>query len=56
MTWKDEKTLCMRLVWNTTPFIDDVTVSFDEQGIVLNWERNYSMDPNKAFQVFGWHI
>lgn len=56
MAWKDEKTLCMRLVWNTTPFIDDVTVSFDEQGIVLNWERNYSMDPNKAFQVFGRHM
>ena len=53
MAWRDADTLVMRLVWNTTPFVDDVTVSFDQQGIVIDWERNYTMEPVKSICIFG---
>ena len=51
--WKDDSTLALRIAWNTTPFIDDVTLAFDECGVVVEWERNYSMAPEKAFRIFG---
>ena len=53
MAWRDTDTLVMRLAWNTTPFVDDVTVSFDGQGIVVDWSRNYTMSPVKSIRIFG---
>ena len=53
MAWRGTDTLVMRLAWNTTPFVDDVTVSFDEQGIVVDWSRNYTMAPVKSIRIFG---
>lgn len=52
MAWKDDNTLSLCISCTTTPFTDDVTVKFDESGIIVSWNRRISMGI-ADFTVFG---